>query len=53
MKDCHPATEDLKVALLDRLYKEDGRDQRTHPMYGLYTGLYQKHIYGDLVDVPS
>jgi hypothetical protein len=26
---------------LDRLFVEDGRDKKDHPMYALYTGLYQ------------
>jgi hypothetical protein len=44
MKDCHPTTEDPKVALLEKLYKEDGRGEKTHPMHGLYTGLYQDYM---------
>lgn len=53
MKDCHPLTEDPKAALLDKLYEEDGRHEKTHPMHGLYTGLYQKYIHGDFVNVSS
>ena len=26
---------------LDCLFVEDGRDKKDHPMYSLYTGLYQ------------
>jgi len=40
MFDCHPTTEDPKVARLDWLYLEDGRDKKDHPMHCLYTGLY-------------
>lgn len=27
---------------LDALYEKDGRADRSHPMYGLYTGLMQQ-----------
>jgi hypothetical protein len=44
MKDCHPSEEGPKVALLESLYRADGRHEKGHPMHGLYTGLYQAHI---------
>jgi hypothetical protein len=53
MQNCHPNTEDPKIALLDQLYEEDGRGDKSHPMHGLYTGLYQQHINGKTVDVSS
>jgi hypothetical protein len=28
---------------LDAWYKEDGREDPTHPMYSLYTGLAEKY----------
>lgn len=39
MKDCHPSEEGPKVALLESLYRADGRHEKGHPMHGLYTGL--------------
>lgn len=26
---------------LDRMFVEDGRDQKEHPLYALYTGVFQ------------
>lgn len=52
MYSCHPKTEDPKVALLDKLYKADGREDKSHPLHARYTGLYQKYTNGEL-DVPS
>lgn len=31
---------------LEALYLKDGRDNRDHPMYSLYTGLYQAYLAG-------
>ena len=31
-----------RVIYLDKLYTEDGRDKKSHPMHGLYTGLFQQ-----------
>jgi hypothetical protein len=31
---------------LEALYVKDGRDKRDHPMYSLYTGLYQAYLAG-------
>lgn len=57
MKNCHPSTENKKTALLDKLYKADGREDKAHPMRGLYTGLYKAYEEGKLVigefDVPA
>lgn len=33
--------QDKRVAYLRRLYILDGRDNPSHPMHSLYTGLYQ------------
>jgi hypothetical protein len=30
--------------LLEALYKKDGRDKKSHPLYGVYTGLRQKYV---------
>ena len=42
MENCHPASELPKVEFLEQLYRAAGRDRKDHPMYGLYTGLYQE-----------
>lgn len=44
MNDCHPTTEDPKVARLEALYVAAGRDSPSHPMHGLYTGLHQEDL---------
>lgn len=33
--------EQARQDALDRLFVEDGRDKKEHPLYALYTGLYQ------------
>jgi hypothetical protein len=33
-----------QYAGLEALYKKDGRDKKSHPMYGLYTGLRKKYV---------
>lgn len=33
--------EQARQDALDRLFVKDGRDKKEHPMYSLYTGLYQ------------
>ena len=43
-----PGAEDVpamrkKQAWIDALYKFEGRDDKSHPMHGLYTGLAKKH----------
>ena len=35
---------------LEALYIKDGRDKRDHPMYALYTGLYQAYLAGIAVE---
>jgi hypothetical protein len=44
MRDCHPNTEDPKVVRLEALYHAAGRDNPSHPMHGLYTGLHQEDL---------
>lgn len=39
-KDCDPFYQSKRQAYLDKLYELDGRNDKSHPMYGLYTGLY-------------
>jgi hypothetical protein len=34
-------TDRNRVALLDALYAEDGRESANHPRHGVYTGLYE------------
>ena len=43
-----PGAEDIEVqvnrnARIEALYKYEGRDDKDHPMHGLYTGLAKKH----------
>ena len=43
-----PGAEDVPVmrnrsAWIEALYKYEGRDDKNHPMHGLYTGLAKKH----------
>ena len=43
-----PGAEDVpamrnKQAWIEALYKYEGRDDKDHPMHGLYTGLMKKH----------
>lgn len=43
-----PGAEDIQVqankqAWIEALYKYEGRDDKDHPMHGLYTGLMNKH----------
>lgn len=43
-----PGAEDIEVqvnrnAWIEALYKYEGRDDKDHPMHGLYTGLAKKH----------
>ena len=32
-----------RTAWIEALYKYEGRDDKDHPMHGLYTGLAKKH----------
>ena len=41
MDNCHPTVEQAKVEFLEQLYRGAGRDRKSHPDHGLYTGLYQ------------
>lgn len=40
-----------RVARLDRLYVEAGRDKPDHPMHGLYTGLHAEACERDDSDL--
>jgi hypothetical protein len=42
MDNCHPRTELPKVEFLEQLYRAAGRDRKSHPDHGLYTGLYKE-----------
>ena len=33
-----------RQACIEALYKFEGRDDKDHPMHGLYTGLMNKHF---------
>ena len=48
MIPCKPGAEDVeamsnRMAWLEELYFLDGRDQMSHPQYGLFTGLALKY----------
>jgi len=39
-----PGAEDVnRQAWIEALYRYEGRDDKDHPMHGLYTGLMNKH----------
>jgi len=45
-----PGAEDVPVmrsrsAWIEALYRYEGRDDKNHPMHGLYTGLAKKHSH--------
>ena len=39
-----------RVVWLDALYFYEGRDDKGHPMHGLYTGLAKKHFNTMTID---
>ncbi|MEN9861443.1 MAG: hypothetical protein RLZZ515_1925 [Cyanobacteriota bacterium] len=41
---CDPVAQQQRQRDLDRLYRAAGRGRKKHPLYGLYTGLYQEWI---------
>ena len=48
MMPSKPGAEDQEAmrnrsAWIEALYKYEGRDDKDHPMHGLYTGLAKKH----------
>ena len=48
MIPCKPGAEDVEAmnnrqAWMNELYMYDGRDERDHPMHGLFTGLAKKY----------
>ena len=50
MMPSKPGAEDIeamsnRVKWMQELYQYDGRDKPSHPMHGLYTGLYQKYLH--------
>lgn len=44
MAECHPTEQQKRQDALDALYKQAGRDRKSHPHYSMYTGLYQEWI---------
>ena len=40
----NPIEEQLRQDRLEAWYKEDGRDDKAHPMHALYTGLADKYM---------
>jgi hypothetical protein len=40
----NPIDEQLRQDRLEAWYKEDGRDDKAHPMHALYTGLAEKYM---------
>lgn len=39
MKECDPREQQQRQDILERLYIEDGRHDRSHPRHAIYTGL--------------
>jgi hypothetical protein len=37
------AEDEQRIQTLEALYVADGRANKEHPDYGLYTGLWEKH----------
>lgn len=44
MRAINPSEENRRQQYLDRLYELDGRMDRQHPDYGIYTGLFQGRV---------
>lgn len=44
----NPVEEQKRQDQLDAWYKEDGRDDESHPMHSLYTGLADKYMKKEL-----
>lgn len=42
MPGCNPVEQQARQDLLDELYVASGRDRKSDPNYGLYTGLWQE-----------
>ena len=40
----NPVEEQKRQDQLDAWYKQDGRDDESHPMHSLYTGLADKYM---------
>jgi len=40
----NPVEEQKRQDQLDAWYKQDGRDDKSHPMHALYTGLADKYM---------
>lgn len=40
MADCCPIEQTARQARLEQLYRDAGRENTTHPLHGLYTGLH-------------
>lgn len=43
-KDCDHTEQGARQAFLEKLYEEDGRNDPSHQMHSLYTGLMQSHL---------
>jgi hypothetical protein len=39
---CDPTAQLQRQELLEQLYVASGRNRKSHPLYSLYTGLYQE-----------
>lgn len=42
MPGCNPVEQEARQALLDELYVASGRDRKSDPNYGTYTGLWRE-----------
>ena len=47
----NPFEEQRRQDRLESWYKQDGRNDRSHPMYALYTGLADKYMNKEQGDV--
>lgn len=41
-QQCDPIKESQKAAFMEHMYNCDGRNNPSHPMHSLFTGLWQK-----------
>jgi hypothetical protein len=42
-RDCDPVQQTLRQQVLEDWYRRDGRDEPSHPLHSVYTGLAEKY----------
>ncbi len=42
-RNCNPVEQTLRQQVLDDWYRRDGRDEPSHPLHSVYTGLAEKY----------